>query len=109
MTAPTGAADWHADTIAWQELGADGTRYALLEGRRDQAGEPFSYAFFIPAGFGTLATGTPPPLACLSPVARFTLATVTRLIWIESRPIRLAALCASQPTRATLMARTKTP
>ncbi len=39
------------DAIPWGETAADGTRYALLEGRRDVAGEPFSYAFFIPAGF----------------------------------------------------------
>jgi hypothetical protein len=47
----TEARAWHADTLAWQEIDAHGTRYALLEGVRDQAGQPFSYAFFIPAGF----------------------------------------------------------
>jgi Domain of unknown function (DUF4437) len=41
---------WHIDAIDWQELGDDGTKYALLEGRRDRAA-PFSYAFHIPAGF----------------------------------------------------------
>jgi Domain of unknown function (DUF4437) len=44
-------ADWHIDAIAWQDIAADGTKYALLEGMRDMAGVPFSYAFFIPAGF----------------------------------------------------------
>jgi hypothetical protein len=44
-------ADWHIDAIAWQDIAADGTKYALLEGRRDVAAVPFSYAFFIPAGF----------------------------------------------------------
>ncbi|NBC17250.1 MAG: DUF4437 domain-containing protein, partial [Bacteroidetes bacterium] len=29
----------------------DGTKYALLEGRRDVAGEAFTYAFFLPGGF----------------------------------------------------------
>jgi hypothetical protein len=43
--------NWHIDRIPWQDIGDDGTRYALLEGRRDHAGTPFSYAFFIPAGF----------------------------------------------------------
>jgi hypothetical protein len=47
----TTAQAWHPDNIAWQDIGADGTRYALLEGLRDQAGTVFSYAFFIPAGF----------------------------------------------------------
>jgi quercetin dioxygenase-like cupin family protein len=42
---------WHPDAIPWQEIGADRTKYALLEGRRDKAGEAFTYAFFIPAGF----------------------------------------------------------
>lgn len=45
------AGAWHADTIAWQERGADGTRYALLEGRRDEPDSAFTYAFFILAGF----------------------------------------------------------
>jgi quercetin dioxygenase-like cupin family protein len=47
----TPAADWHVDTISWQEIAPDGTKYSLLEGVRDQAGVAFSYAFFIPAGF----------------------------------------------------------
>ncbi len=45
------AAAWNPHTIQWQEIGADGTKYALLEGRRDVPGEAFTYAFFIPAGF----------------------------------------------------------
>jgi hypothetical protein len=43
--------DWNPERISWQEIGSDGTKYALLEGVRDRAGIPFSYAFFIPAGF----------------------------------------------------------
>lgn len=43
-------ADWHPDTIVWQQTNADGTRFALLEGVRDTPGVPFTYAFFIPAG-----------------------------------------------------------
>lgn len=42
---------WHPDHIEWQEIGADGTKYALLEGNRNTEGEAFTYAFFIPAGF----------------------------------------------------------
>jgi hypothetical protein len=50
--APTRAGlAWTPDNIPWQEIGADGTKYALLEGRRDRPGEAFTYAFFIPAGF----------------------------------------------------------
>jgi hypothetical protein len=40
---------WTAESIDWQEIGEDGTRYALLEGSR--SADAFSYAFFIPAGF----------------------------------------------------------
>lgn len=42
---------WALDTLEWQETSPDGTKYALLEGRREVPGEAFSYAFYIPAGF----------------------------------------------------------
>ena len=42
---------WHVDTIPWQEIGSDGTKYALLDGARDGSSVSFSYAFAIPAGF----------------------------------------------------------
>ncbi len=42
---------WTKDRIVWQEIASDGTRYSLLEGARDAPGQPFVYAFFIPAGF----------------------------------------------------------
>jgi len=42
---------WDPKTIPWQEIDSDGTKYALLEGRRDVPGEAFTYAFFIPAGY----------------------------------------------------------
>jgi hypothetical protein len=45
----TDSGHWTPETIDWQEIGADGTRYSLLEGRREQG--TFSYAFLIPAGF----------------------------------------------------------
>jgi len=43
------AQEWFTDSIDWQDVGEDGTKYALLEGKRDAG--LFSYAFFIPAGF----------------------------------------------------------
>jgi hypothetical protein len=43
--------EWTVEMIEWQVDGSDGTRYALLEGRRDRAGETFVYAFQMPAGF----------------------------------------------------------
>jgi quercetin dioxygenase-like cupin family protein len=39
------------DTIPWGQTAPDGTRYAVLTGRRDAPGEAFAYAFAIPAGF----------------------------------------------------------
>ena len=42
---------WNLESLEWQDIGVDGTKYALLEGRRDLPGEGFTYAFFIPAGF----------------------------------------------------------
>ncbi len=42
---------WDPYTIQWQEVAADGTKYSLLEGRRDIPGQAFTYAFFIPAGY----------------------------------------------------------
>lgn len=44
------AQDWSPDRIIWQQVNDDGTKYALLEGRRDRRGVPFTYAFFIPSG-----------------------------------------------------------
>ena len=49
-TEPRAPGAWDPDRIAWQEINPDGTKYALLEGRRDRPGEAFTYAFFIPAG-----------------------------------------------------------
>ena len=55
QSAPTSQAKspqaWDAKTIKWQDVDSDGTKYALLEGRRDVAGEAFTYAFFIPGGY----------------------------------------------------------
>jgi quercetin dioxygenase-like cupin family protein len=48
---PKTAQAWDAKSIQWQEVDADGTKYSLLEGRRDVPGEAFTYAFFIPAGY----------------------------------------------------------
>jgi len=43
-------AGWTLAAIPWQTQAPNGTRFALLEGRRDQPGVTFAYAFFIPAG-----------------------------------------------------------
>jgi hypothetical protein len=50
-TSPKVAQSWDAKSIQWQDIDTDGTKYALLEGRRDVPGEAFTYAFFIPAGY----------------------------------------------------------
>jgi len=48
---PKAAQAWNAKSITWEDIDADGTKYALLEGHRDVPGEAFTYAFFIPAGY----------------------------------------------------------
>jgi quercetin dioxygenase-like cupin family protein len=48
--APLTGGGWSVDQIPWQTEGAHGTRFALLEGRRDRPGTAFTYAFSIPAG-----------------------------------------------------------
>ncbi|HMH08190.1 MAG TPA: cupin domain-containing protein [Terriglobales bacterium] len=42
---------WDAKTITWQRVDPDGTKWAVLEGDKDEPGKLFSYAFFIPAGY----------------------------------------------------------
>jgi quercetin dioxygenase-like cupin family protein len=42
---------WDAKTIVWQKVDSDGTKWSVLEGRSDVAGEAFTYAAFVPAGF----------------------------------------------------------
>ena len=42
---------WNAKNIEWQKADPDGTKWSVLEGRSDVAGEAFTYAAFIPAGF----------------------------------------------------------
>ncbi len=41
---------WSADQIEWQRIDKDGTKYAVLDGNRDEAGKPFTYAFWMPGG-----------------------------------------------------------
>src|SRR5258705_4070282 len=51
-TEPTKTAQaWDAKSIIWQKTDADGTKWAVLEGRSDVPGEAFTYAAFVPAGF----------------------------------------------------------
>jgi quercetin dioxygenase-like cupin family protein len=49
--APQEPQAWTPATIRWQEVNPDGTKYSVLQGRRDVPGEAFTYAFFIPAGY----------------------------------------------------------
>lgn len=49
-TTPSPGVAFTPDAIPWEPPDSDGTRFAVLEGSRE--GEsPFSYAFYIPAGF----------------------------------------------------------
>ncbi|MGE5802123.1 MAG: cupin domain-containing protein [Gemmatimonadota bacterium] len=42
---------WNAQTIQWQSVSPDGTKWAVLQGRDDVPGQAFTYAAFIPAGY----------------------------------------------------------
>lgn len=42
---------WDAKSIHWQKIDPDGSKWAVLEGRSDVAGEAFTYAAFVPAGY----------------------------------------------------------
>ena len=46
-TTPDNAHAWTLDNLVWQDIGTDGTKYTLLEGRRDTAGEAFTYAISL--------------------------------------------------------------
>jgi quercetin dioxygenase-like cupin family protein len=42
---------WNANTVRWQKVDPDGTKWAVLQGRDDVPGKAFTYAAFIPAGY----------------------------------------------------------
>ena len=42
---------WTADSIPWEPTNPDGTKDAILEGDPSLKGKPYTYAFFIPAGY----------------------------------------------------------
>ena len=46
-----GSGAWSPNRIRWQVESADGTKWAVLEGRRDVPGQSFTYAFLIPPGY----------------------------------------------------------
>jgi hypothetical protein len=46
---------WQWPAIKWQQLNPDGTRYTLLQGSREAAGEQFTYALMLPPRFVGLA------------------------------------------------------
>lgn len=48
--APSGAVIISPDAIPWGPPAADGSRFALLDGVREVAGQSFSYAFALPPG-----------------------------------------------------------
>ena len=52
---------WFWSEIRWQQLNPDGTKFALLQGNRESAGEQFTYALLIPQdslGGPTVIRGT---------------------------------------------------
>jgi uncharacterized RmlC-like cupin family protein len=49
-TAPIDAVVITPDAIPWEPAAPDGSRFALLDGTREVAGQAFSYAFALPSG-----------------------------------------------------------
>src|SRR6266853_4242592 len=47
----TTAKTWGPNSITWQNIYPDGTKWSVLEGDKDVPGKAFTYAFFIPAGY----------------------------------------------------------
>ena len=41
---------WKPSEIRWQRTDPDGSKYAVIDGDRDQVGKPFTYALWMPAG-----------------------------------------------------------
>ena len=48
---PAKVQTWDANTIVWQKVDSDGTKWSVLEGDKDAPGKTFTYAFFIPGGY----------------------------------------------------------
>ncbi len=48
--APSGAVTIYPDAIPWGPPAADGSRFSLLDGVREVAGQSFAYAFALPPG-----------------------------------------------------------
>jgi quercetin dioxygenase-like cupin family protein len=46
----TAVKTWDANSIVWQSIDADGSKWAVLEGDKDAPGKAFTYAFLVPAG-----------------------------------------------------------
>jgi hypothetical protein len=41
---------WTPESIRWQTEEYGGAKYSVIDGDRDQPGQPFTYAFWMPAG-----------------------------------------------------------
>jgi quercetin dioxygenase-like cupin family protein len=73
--APADAVAITPETIPWGPPAADGSRFALLDGRREVAGQNFSYTFALPPG------GWDAPHSHSSTARIFVLKGVLKLGW----------------------------
>jgi quercetin dioxygenase-like cupin family protein len=79
---------WDAKSITWQKTDADGTKWAVLEGRTDAPGEAFTYAAFIPAGFHDFhAHGTDARVAVVQGVLKVSFGETLDLDHLKSYPV----------------------
>ena len=79
---------WDAKSIVWQKIDADGSKWAVLEGRSEALGEAFTYAAFIPAGFHDFhAHATDARVAVVQGVLKVSFAEVLDLEHLKAYPV----------------------
>ncbi|HEX9234372.1 MAG TPA: cupin domain-containing protein [Candidatus Acidoferrum sp.] len=79
---------WDAKSIAWQKTDADGTKWAVLEGRTDVPGEAFTYAAFVPAGFRDFHShGSDARVAVVQGVLKVSFGQTLDLAHLKSYPV----------------------
>ena len=79
---------WDAKSIVWQKIDADGTKWAVLEGKNDVPGEAFTYAAFVPAGFHDFhAHGSDARVAVVQGVLKVSFGESQDLEHLKSYPV----------------------
>lgn len=79
---------WNAKNIEWQKTDPDGTKWSVLEGRSDVAGDAFTYAAFLPAGFHDFHShGSDARVAVIQGVLKISFGETSDLEHLKSYPV----------------------